>query len=130
MKLVNHGRTETPRGGGLDPAASLGQSIATVRPGRHVPSTARSDWIFLDPPQAGRLAELMEQWDMSTRTEVLQNALDIAHKTVAKKTQGHSMKHSYQIEPRSVELGGGWRLQFLENVARTEFGENRTLRRA
>lgn len=25
------------------------------------------------------------------------------------------MKHSYQIEPRPVELGGGWRLQLLED---------------
>lgn len=25
------------------------------------------------------------------------------------------MKHSYQIKPRPVELGGGWRLQLLED---------------
>lgn len=25
------------------------------------------------------------------------------------------MKHSYQIEPRPPELGGGWRLQLLED---------------
>lgn len=40
--------------------------------------------FFLDPPQAGQLAELMEQWDMTTRKEVVQHALDIVHQTVAK----------------------------------------------
>lgn len=25
------------------------------------------------------------------------------------------MKHSYEINPRSVELGGGWRLRLLED---------------
>lgn len=40
--------------------------------------------FFLDPPQAGQLAELMAQWDMTTRKEVVQHALDIVHQTVVK----------------------------------------------
>lgn len=40
--------------------------------------------FFLDPPQAGQLAELMEHWGMNTRKEVVQHALDIVHQTVAK----------------------------------------------
>ncbi|MDQ2819983.1 MAG: hypothetical protein M3Y65_06260 [Pseudomonadota bacterium] len=47
------------------------------------------------------------------------------------------MKHSYQIEPRRVELGGGWRLHLLEDEEEvgggvfgvtTEFGKNSTLK--
>jgi hypothetical protein len=38
----------------------------------------------LDATSSGQLAELMEQWDMSTRKAVVQHALDIVHQTVAK----------------------------------------------
>jgi hypothetical protein len=54
-----------------------------TRQTRAVDGSTRLDF-FLDPPQAGQLAELMEQWDMTTRKEVVQHALDIVHQTVAK----------------------------------------------
>jgi hypothetical protein len=54
-----------------------------TRQKRAVDGSTRLDF-FLDPPQAGQLAELMEQWDMTTRKEVVQHALDIVHQTVAK----------------------------------------------
>lgn len=38
----------------------------------------------LDAASSGQLAELMEQWDMTTRKEVVQRALDIVHQTIAK----------------------------------------------
>ena len=53
------------------------------RQSRAAQGSTRLDF-FLDPPQAGQLAELMEQWDMTTRKEVVQHALDIVHQTVAK----------------------------------------------
>jgi hypothetical protein len=40
--------------------------------------------FFLDPPQASQLAKLMAQWDMTTRKEAVQHALNIFHKTLAK----------------------------------------------
>lgn len=54
-----------------------------TRQKRAVDGSTRLDF-FLDPPQADQLAELMKQWDMTTRKEVVQHALDIVHQTVAK----------------------------------------------
>lgn len=41
-----------------------------TRQTRAVDGSTRLDF-FLDPPQADQLAELMEQWDMTTRKEVV-----------------------------------------------------------
>lgn len=38
----------------------------------------------LDPPQAGQLAELMEHWNVGTRKEAVQHALNIVHQTITK----------------------------------------------
>jgi hypothetical protein len=71
--------------GHLDRASSSPLSSAAAKAGRAEQPRAPPDWIFfLDPPQAGQLAEIMEQWDMTTRKEVVQHALDIVHQTVAK----------------------------------------------
>jgi hypothetical protein len=74
-------RPGRPAGSG----AQLGSSERTrqTRQKRAVDGSTRLDF-FLDPPQAGQLAELMTQWDMTTRKEVVQHALDIVHQTVAK----------------------------------------------
>ena len=74
-------RAGRPAGSGeqLPPAERSRQS----RQSRAAQGATRLDF-FLDPPQAGQLAELMEQWDMTTRKEVVQHALDIVHQTVAK----------------------------------------------
>lgn len=53
------------------------------RQSRAAQGATRLDF-FLDPLQAGQLAELMAQWDMSTRKEAVQHALSIVHQTVAK----------------------------------------------
>lgn len=69
--------------------AGSGEQLAPIernrksRQKRAVDGSTRLDF-FLDPPQAGQLAELMAQWDMATRKEVVQHALDIVHQTVAK----------------------------------------------
>lgn len=69
--------------------AGSGEQLAPIernrktRQKRALDGSTRLDF-FLDPPQAGQLAELMEQWDMATRKEVVQHALDIVHQTVAK----------------------------------------------
>ena len=74
-------RPGRPAGSGeqLAPAERSRQS----RQSRAAQGATRLDF-FLDPPQAGQLAELLEQWDMTTRKEVVQHALDIVHQTVAK----------------------------------------------
>lgn len=54
-----------------------------TRQQRAVDGSTRLDF-FLDPPQAAQLGELMEQWDMTTRKQVVQHALDIVHQTVSK----------------------------------------------
>lgn len=74
-------RAGRPAGSGeqLPPTERSRQS----RQSRAAAGATRLDF-FLDPPQAGQLAELMEQWDMATRKEVVQHALDIVHQTVAK----------------------------------------------
>ena len=74
-------RPGRPAGSGeqLAPAERSRQS----RQSRAAQGATRLDF-FLDPPQAGQLAELMEQWDMATRKEVVQHALDIVYQTVAK----------------------------------------------
>ncbi|MFC0170794.1 hypothetical protein ACFFKC_22260 [Pseudoduganella danionis] len=53
------------------------------RQSRAAAGATRLDF-YLDPQQSGQLAELMEQWGMSTRKETVQHALDIVHQTVAK----------------------------------------------
>ena len=69
--------------------AGSGEQLAPIernrksRQQRAVDGSTRLDF-FLDPPQACQLAELMAQWDMATRKEVVQHALDIVHQTVAK----------------------------------------------
>lgn len=69
--------------------AGSGEQLAPIersrqsRQNRAAQGATRLDF-FLDPPQAGQLAELMAQWDMTTRKEVVQHALDIVHQTVAK----------------------------------------------
>jgi hypothetical protein len=40
--------------------------------------------FYLDPANAAQLAELMEQWELTTKKEVVQRALDIVHQTVAR----------------------------------------------
>jgi hypothetical protein len=74
-------RPGRPAGSGdqLPPTERSRQS----RQSRAAQGATRLDF-FLDPPQAGQLAELMAQWDMTTRKEVVQHALDIVHQTVAK----------------------------------------------
>lgn len=53
------------------------------RQSRAAQGATRLDF-FLDPPQAAQLGELMEHWDMTTRKQVVQHALDIVYQTVAK----------------------------------------------
>lgn len=66
-----------------------GAQLATIernrktRQKRAVDGSTRLDF-FLDPPHAVQLGELMEQWGMTTRKQVVQHALDIVHQTVAK----------------------------------------------
>lgn len=74
-------RAGRPAGSGeqLPPIERSRQS----RQNRAAQGATRLDF-FLDPLQAGQLAELMTQWDMSTRKEAVQHALDIVHQTVAK----------------------------------------------
>jgi hypothetical protein len=66
-----------------------GQQLAPIernrqsRQQRAVDGSTRLDF-FLDPPQSNQLMELMAQWDMSSRKEVVQHALDIVHQTVVK----------------------------------------------
>lgn len=50
---------------------------------RAMDGSTRLDF-FLDPLQSDQLTELMDQWGMNTRKEVVQHALDIVHQTVAK----------------------------------------------
>lgn len=40
--------------------------------------------FYLDPTNSAQLAELMEQWELTTKKEVVQRALDIVHQTVAR----------------------------------------------
>lgn len=74
-------RVGRPVGSGeqLPPAERSRQS----RQSRTAQGATRLDF-FLDPQQAGQLSELMEQWEMTTRKEVVQHALNIVHQTVAK----------------------------------------------
>lgn len=52
------------------------------RQNRAAQGATRLDF-FLDPPQAGQLTELMAYWDLNTKKDVVQRALDIVHQTVA-----------------------------------------------
>ena len=40
--------------------------------------------FYLDPNQADQLTDLMEHWDLKTKKQVVQRALDIVHQTLAK----------------------------------------------
>lgn len=53
------------------------------RQSRAAQGSTRLDF-FLDPEQSGQLAQLMEQWGMSTRKEAVQHALNIVHQTISK----------------------------------------------
>lgn len=74
-------RPGRPAGSGeqLPPTERSRQS----RQSRAAQGATRLDF-FLDPAQAGQLAELMEQWGMSTRKEAVQHALNIVHQTISK----------------------------------------------
>jgi hypothetical protein len=51
------------------------------RQSRAAQGATRLDF-YLDPVQAGQIAELMQHWDLNTKKEVVQRALDIVHQTV------------------------------------------------
>jgi hypothetical protein len=53
------------------------------RQNRAAEGATRLDF-YLDPANAAQLAELMEHWDLNTKKDVVQRALDIVHQTVAK----------------------------------------------
>ncbi|QJE03729.1 hypothetical protein HH212_26890 (plasmid) [Massilia forsythiae] len=53
------------------------------RQSRAAQGATRLDF-FLDPQQSDQLTDLMDQWGMNTRKEVVQHALDIVHQTIAK----------------------------------------------
>lgn len=38
--------------------------------------------FYLDPDQAGQLADLMQHWELKTKKEAVQRALDIVHQTI------------------------------------------------
>jgi hypothetical protein len=40
--------------------------------------------FYLDPAHADQLAQLMAHWNLNTKKEVVQRALDIVHQTIAK----------------------------------------------
>jgi hypothetical protein len=40
--------------------------------------------FYLDPAHADQLAQLMAHWDLDTRKEAVQRALDIVHQTITK----------------------------------------------
>lgn len=40
--------------------------------------------FYLDSAQADQLTELMQHWDVNTRKEAVQRALDIVHQTITK----------------------------------------------
>lgn len=44
--------------------------------------------FFLDAPQAAQLGDLMARWDMTTRKQVVQHAIDIVHQSVASQPEG------------------------------------------
>lgn len=53
------------------------------RQSRAAQGATRLDF-YLDRANAAQLAELMEQWELTTKKEVVQRALDIVHQTVAR----------------------------------------------
>lgn len=70
-------------GGQLPPTERSRQSRQT----RAAQGATRLDF-FLDAQQAAQLGELMDQWDMTTRKQVVQHAIDIVYQTVAKNRKG------------------------------------------
>jgi hypothetical protein len=74
-------RPGRPAGSGeqLPPVERSRQS----RQNRAAQGATRLDF-YLDPAYSTQLAELMEHWDLNTKKEVVQRALDIMHQTVAK----------------------------------------------
>ena len=52
------------------------------RQNRTAQGATRLDF-YLDPAHADQLAQLMQHWDLDTRKEAVQRALDIVHQTIA-----------------------------------------------
>lgn len=74
-------RPGRPAGSGeqLPPTERSRQS----RQNRTAQGATRLDF-YLDPANSAQLTELMEHWNVNTKKEVVQRALDIVHQTVAK----------------------------------------------
>lgn len=53
------------------------------RQNRAAQGATRLDF-YLDPTNSSQLTELMEHWDVTTKKEVVQRALQIVHQTMAK----------------------------------------------
>lgn len=73
-------RPGRPAGSGeqLPPTERSRQS----RQNRAAQGATRLDF-YLDPAQADQLTELMQHWDLNTKKETVQRALDIVHQTIA-----------------------------------------------
>lgn len=73
-------RPGRPAGSGeqLPPTERSRQS----RQNRTAQGATRLDF-YLDPNQAGQLTDLMQHWDLNTKKEAVQRALDIVHQTLA-----------------------------------------------
>jgi hypothetical protein len=52
------------------------------RQNRAAQGATRLDF-YLDPAHSDQLAQLMAHWDLDTRKEAVQRALDIVHQTIA-----------------------------------------------
>lgn len=72
-------RPGRPAGTGeyLPPAERSRQS----RQNRSAQGATRLDF-YLDPDQAGQLTDLMQHWELKTKKEAVQRALDIVHQTI------------------------------------------------
>jgi hypothetical protein len=53
------------------------------RQNRTAQGATRLDF-YLDPAHADQLVQLMQHWDLDTRKEAVQRALDIVHQTITK----------------------------------------------
>jgi len=74
-------RAGRPEGSGeqLPPTERSRQS----RQNRAAQGATRLDF-YLDPTHADQLAQLMQHWDLDTKKETVQHALDIVHQTITK----------------------------------------------
>jgi len=72
-------RAGRPAGSGeqLPPTERSRQS----RQNRAAQGATRLDF-YLDPDQAGQLTDLMQHWELKTKKEAVQRALDIVHQTI------------------------------------------------